>query len=61
MLRVKRGDVPAMAEALAEIDDVQSQIEPVLAAGQTPLPVEPDWAAISAWSVQAHRQHWGWT
>jgi uncharacterized protein len=61
VLRVKRGEVPAMADVLAEIEGLQSQIEQVLAAGQTPLPVEPDWAVISAWSIQAHRQHWGWT
>jgi hypothetical protein len=61
VLRVKRGEVPAMADVLAEIEGLQSQIEQVLAAGQTPLPVEPDWAVISAWSIHAHRQHWGWT
>jgi hypothetical protein len=60
VLRVKRGDVPAVADVLTEIDGVQRQIEHVLAAGHTPLPVEPDWAAVSAWSVHAHRQHWSW-
>jgi uncharacterized protein len=60
VLRVKRGDVTAVADVLAEIDGVQGEIEQVLAAGHTPLPIEPDWAAISAWSVRANRQHWGW-
>jgi hypothetical protein len=61
VLRVKRGDVPTIGDVLAQIEHVQSQIEQALAAGHTPLPVGPDWAAISSWSVQAHRQHWGWT
>jgi uncharacterized protein len=49
-----------MADVLTEIDNVQNQIEQLLAAGHTPLPVEPDWATISSWSTQAHRQHWRW-
>jgi hypothetical protein len=28
--------------------------------GRTPLPAEPDWDTISAWSLNADRQHWGW-
>lgn len=61
VLRVKRGDVSVMAEVLAEIDTVQTEIDEILAAGRTPLPAEPDLAAISAWSVDAHRRHWGWS
>jgi hypothetical protein len=60
VLRVKRGDVPVLAEVLDEIATLQREIEDRLAGGHTPLPAEPDWAAISAWSVDAHRQHWGW-
>lgn len=60
VLAVKRGDVPVLADVLAEIAGVQTQIEELLASGGTPLPAEPDWAAISGWCVTAHRQHWGW-
>ncbi|HET9139395.1 hypothetical protein [Actinophytocola sp.] len=60
VLRVKRGDVPQMAEVLDEIAAVQREIEARLTDGRTPLPAEPDWAKISAWSVDAHRRHWGW-
>jgi hypothetical protein len=38
----------------------QREIDARLAEGRTPLPAGPDWAAISAWSVAAHRSHWGW-
>ena len=31
-----------------------------LETGRSPLAAEPDLAAVSAWSVAAHRQHWGW-
>jgi hypothetical protein len=60
VLRVKRGDVPVMAEVLDEIDTVQREVETRLAGGRTPLPAEPGWDTISAWSVNAHRQHWSW-
>jgi uncharacterized protein len=60
VLQVKRGEVPDMAEVLAEITDVQAQVEDLLATGRTPLPDEPDRAAISGWAVSAHRRHWGW-
>ncbi|QSB17398.1 nucleotidyltransferase domain-containing protein [Natronosporangium hydrolyticum] len=60
VLRVKRGDVPVMTDVLEEIDAVQREIETRLADGRTPLPAQPDWAAVSAWSVDAHRHHWGW-
>lgn len=60
VLRVKRGDVSDMAEVLAEIADVQAQVEDLLATGRTPLPDEPDHTAISGWAVSAHRRHWGW-
>jgi hypothetical protein len=60
VLRVKRGDVPDLAEVLAEIADVQAQVEDLLDTGRTPLPAEPDRHAISEWAVSAHRRHWGW-
>jgi len=59
--RVKRGDVSRLEDVLAEIDQVQAQVEQLLATGATPLPAEPDLARISAWSTHAHRRHWGWT
>jgi uncharacterized protein len=60
VLRVKRGDVPRMEDVLDEIASVESTVERLLASGRTPLPPEPDRDTISAWSVQAHRLHWGW-
>lgn len=60
VLRVKRGDVPELAAVLTEIADVQAEVEELLATGRTPLPDEPDHAAVSGWAVSAHRRHWGW-
>jgi hypothetical protein len=60
VLRIKRGEVTALADVVAEIDRVQADVECRLHTGQTPLPVEPDVDRISGWSVSAHRRHWGW-
>jgi hypothetical protein len=60
VLSVKRGDVARLDDVLTEIADVQAQVEDVLATGKTPLPEEPDLAAVSDWSVSAHRRQWGW-
>lgn len=60
VLRVKRGDVAGLDDVLAEIADVQARVEDLLETGKTPLPDEPDRAAISEWAVSAHRRHWGW-
>jgi predicted nucleotidyltransferase len=60
VLSVKRGDVARLEDVLAEISDVQAQVEDLLATGKTPLSEEPDLAAVSDWSVSAHRRHWGW-
>jgi hypothetical protein len=59
-LAVKRGDVPALDDVLAEIASVQGRIERHLADGDTPLPADPDLATVTAWAVDAHRRHWGW-
>lgn len=56
VLRVKRGDVPALADVLGEVASVQSQVEELLAMGRTPLRAEPDWATITDWTVHAHRR-----
>lgn len=60
VLRVKRGDVPVLAEVVAEIRAIQSDIENRLVTGDTPLPEAPDLPTISEWSVSAHRRHWAW-
>jgi predicted nucleotidyltransferase len=60
VLRVKRGDVPEIADVLREISSVQTEIEELLVNGRTPLPVEPDLEVISEWSADAHRRNWGW-
>ena len=61
VLRVKRGEVGRLDDVLREIAEVRTEVERALADGRTPLPAEPDLAAVSAWSVDAHRRHWGWT
>jgi predicted nucleotidyltransferase len=60
VLRVKRGEVAALAEVLAEIDRVRDLVQETLAAGRSPLPSEPDLTTVTTWSVDAHRRHWGW-
>lgn len=58
VLRVKRGEVAAVEDVLAEIDEVRDRIERQLRDGATPLAPEPDWATVSVWSIDAHRQVW---
>jgi predicted nucleotidyltransferase len=60
VLEVKSGGVPDLGTVLAEIDAVAADVEDRLATGRTPLPERADLPAISAWSVSAHRRHWGW-
>lgn len=60
VLAVKRGEVPDQDAVMARIDEVRAEVERRLEAGTSPLPAEPDLAAVSAWSVHAHRGHWGW-
>jgi predicted nucleotidyltransferase len=60
VLAVKRGDVPAMADVIQEIDEVRARIERLLTTGDTPLPTDPDLGRISEWAAGAHRRHWGW-
>jgi hypothetical protein len=61
VLRVKRGEVPALTDVVAEIGGIEADIEQALTAGTTPLPPEPDLDAVSAWSTTAHRRQWNWT
>jgi hypothetical protein len=60
VLSVKRGDVPALADVVREIDDVRATVEGRLRSGDTPLRPEADVAAVSDWATTAHRRHWGW-
>jgi hypothetical protein len=60
VLRVKRGDVPALEDVLREITDVQDGVERLLTSGRTPLPEDADIDRISAWAVSAHKRHWNW-
>lgn len=61
VLEVKRGDVRDLDVVLAEIDAVASEVQSALDTGRTPLPEAADHEAIIAWSIDAHRRHWGWT
>jgi predicted nucleotidyltransferase len=60
VLRVKRGEAGDLSAVLAEIGEVEAEVVARLAHGRTPLPEEVDHARITAWSVAAHREHWGW-
>lgn len=61
VLRVKRGEVTERDEVVADIDRIAKEIDTLLTEGRTSLPAHADTAAISVWSVDAHRRHWGWT
>ncbi len=60
VLRVKRGEVSELDDVLHEIDEVRDRVQRHLDTGATPLPPTADLAAITDWSTQAHRRHWGW-
>ena len=60
VLAVKRGEGPGLDDVLARVEQVCGEVERLLTDGSSPLPAEPDLAAVSAWSVHAHRTHWGW-
>ena len=59
VLAVKRGEVPR-DEVSTEITQLENKVRTLLDAGQSPLPERADIQAITAWSVSAHRRHWGW-
>ena len=61
VLEVSPAGVPELASVLAEIDAVAGEVADRLATGRTPLPEHADVAAIGAWSISAHRRHWGWS
>ena len=45
-------------EVVAEIDEVERELVDALV--RTPLPPEPDRAAVDRFLVQAYRRSWGW-
>jgi uncharacterized protein len=45
-------------EAIAEIDEVEQRLAEALE--RTPLPPEPDRAAVDRFLVQAYRRAWRW-
>jgi hypothetical protein len=48
----------SLGEAVAEIELVERQL--VEAIEGSPLPEEPDHAAVDAFLVDAYRRSWGW-
>ena len=60
VMAVKQGAVSSLDQVVSQVESVRSQLQAVLDEGRSPLPEQPDLAAVGAWSVQAHRQHWGW-
>lgn len=59
VLAVKRGEV-GRDEVSAEITALEVAVMALLGEGATAVPEHPDRDAIQAWSVEAHRSHWGW-
>lgn len=57
VLAVKTGKVPR-AEVSAEINHLQQEVRNILDLSLSPLPKEPNLAAVSAWSVAAHESWW---
>jgi uncharacterized protein len=45
-------------DVIAEIDEVEARLQAALE--RTPLPAEPDRAAVDAFLVDAYRRAWGW-
>lgn len=60
VLAVKRGEVHDLDQVIRDIATVEADVLHLLESGRTPLPDEPALAAVSAWSISAHRRHWGW-
>jgi hypothetical protein len=59
VLAVKRGEVPQL-EVSAEISELEFEVRAALDGGYLAVPQHPDIQRLSAWSVAAHRRHWGW-
>lgn len=57
IMAIRRGDVPE-AEVVAEIEGVERELDEAVA--QSPLPAEPDYAAVDAFIVETYREAWGW-
>ena len=60
VLDVKQGRV-ARDDVSALIKSIESVIRGRLERGNLAVPARPAYDAISAWSVDAHRRHWGWS
>lgn len=60
VMAVKRGQVSSLDQVVSQVESVRSQVQAVLDDGRSPLPEQPDLVVVGAWSVAAHRQHWGW-
>lgn len=59
VLAVKRGEISQL-EVSAEIKEIEQTIRFLLDNRRTAVPPRPDRASIDAWSISAHRRHWGW-
>jgi hypothetical protein len=53
-----RGGERTLEEAIAEIEEVEARLAVALA--RSPLPDEPDRAAVDGFLVSAYRRAWGW-
>ncbi|GEE02801.1 hypothetical protein nbrc107696_32470 [Gordonia spumicola] len=60
VLAVKRGEIPR-EEVSAEVGRLEREVRDLLDTERSPLPARVDLDAVNAWSVDAHRRHWGWT
>jgi hypothetical protein len=59
VLAVKRGEV-GRDEVSAEISRLEGAVRSLLDEDRSPLPRAADLDRISAWAIDARRQHWGW-
>jgi hypothetical protein len=57
VMAIRTGEL-SFDEAIAEIDDVERRLAAALE--RTPLPEDPDRAAVDRFLVDAYRRIWGW-
>jgi hypothetical protein len=57
IMAIRRGEVPE-SEVVEEVEVVEAELEAAIRT--SPLPKEPDYAAVNAFIVAAYREAWGW-
>jgi RNA repair pathway DNA polymerase beta family len=57
IMAIRRGEV-LEADVVAEVEEVEAELEAAILT--SPLPREPDYAAVDEFIVEAYREAWGW-